>query len=103
MSSPSRRVLLSPKARQDFIDILRYTGETWGERQLQIYRQKIDEALQLVGRDPNVGRHSDDLPKSMRLYVVGSHVLVYRVDDTSVGIARILHQRMHLHRHTPRY
>jgi plasmid stabilization system protein ParE len=25
---------LAPKARQDFIDILRYTGETWGEPQL---------------------------------------------------------------------
>ena len=25
-----RPIKLSPKARQDFIDILRYTGETWG-------------------------------------------------------------------------
>lgn len=24
-------IILSPRARQDFIDILRYTGETWGE------------------------------------------------------------------------
>jgi len=29
---------LSPKAKQDFIDILRYTGETWGESQLLAYR-----------------------------------------------------------------
>ena len=28
---------LSPKARQDFIDILRYTGETWGEKQALCY------------------------------------------------------------------
>ncbi len=37
----SRKALplkLSPKARQDFIDILRYTGETWGEQQLKVYR-----------------------------------------------------------------
>lgn len=37
---------LSPKARQDFIDILRYTGETWGQEQLLIYRDKINEALE---------------------------------------------------------
>jgi plasmid stabilization system protein ParE len=29
---------LAPKARQDFIDILRYTGETWGPNQLLVYR-----------------------------------------------------------------
>ena len=27
-------VALAPRARQDFIDILRYTGETWGQAQL---------------------------------------------------------------------
>ena len=31
-------VKLAPKARQDFIDILRYTGETWGQAQLLAYR-----------------------------------------------------------------
>jgi plasmid stabilization system protein ParE len=31
-----RDVVLAPRARQDFIDILRYTGETWGEKQMLI-------------------------------------------------------------------
>ncbi len=45
MSSPKQHPLkLSPKARQDFIDILRYTGETWGEAQLLIYRDKLNDA-----------------------------------------------------------
>jgi toxin ParE1/3/4 len=38
MSSRSLPLRLSRKARQDFIDILRYTGETWGEIQLGPYR-----------------------------------------------------------------
>ena len=33
---------LSPSARQDFIDILRHTGETWGQNQLQVYRDKVE-------------------------------------------------------------
>ena len=36
-----QQLTLSPKAHQDFIDILRYTGETWGEKQLLAYRDKI--------------------------------------------------------------
>ncbi len=38
MSRPEIAIKLSPRAQQDFIDILRYTGENWGERQLEIYR-----------------------------------------------------------------
>jgi plasmid stabilization system protein ParE len=44
---------LSPKARQGFIHILRYTGETWGEKQLLAYRDEIDDALQRSARTRN--------------------------------------------------
>lgn len=44
MSSPnnSRPIKFSPKARQDFIDILRFTGAKWGQDQLRAYRDLID-------------------------------------------------------------
>jgi antitoxin ParD1/3/4 len=32
----TRKVVLSPRVRQDFIDILRFTGEASGQRQLHI-------------------------------------------------------------------
>jgi plasmid stabilization system protein ParE len=34
MSSPKYRLVLSPKAEHGIENILRYTGETWGEKQL---------------------------------------------------------------------
>ena len=90
---------LAPKARQDFIDILRYTGETWGPIQLLIYRDKIDDALQAISADPLLGHGRDDLPPTHRAYLVGSHVIVYRTGTDSLGIVRILHQRMSLAKH----
>ena len=45
MSSGSLPVRLSRKARQDFIDSLRYTGETWGPIQLEASRDKTHDAL----------------------------------------------------------
>lgn len=48
-------VTLAPRARQDFIDILRYTGETWGQAQLLTYRNKINDALQALGGNPQLG------------------------------------------------
>lgn len=101
MSSRKPRPLkLSPRARQDFIDILSYTGETWGERQLLIYRDKINEALQALSGNPELGHSRDDLPPTHRAYLVGSHVIVFRIIADSIGVARILHQRMSLAKHT---
>ena len=90
---------LSPKARQDFIDILRYTGERWGEGQLHTYRDKINEALQAIGHNPQLGHGRDDLPPTHLAYLVGSHVIVYRPMGDTIGIVRILHQHMSLNRH----
>ena len=69
---------LSPKAEQDFIDILRYTGETWGESQLLAYRDKINDALQTISCNPQLGHRRDDLPATHMIYLVGSHIIIYR-------------------------
>lgn len=90
---------LSPKARQDFVDILRYTGEAWGQNQLLIYRNKIDDALKVIGINPEIGLGRCDLPSTRLVYLVGSHIIVYRVNADSIGIVRILHQRMSVSRH----
>jgi toxin ParE1/3/4 len=98
-SHKSLPLKLSPKAQQDFIDILRYTGERWGQAQLLKYRDQIDEALQVISVNPQVGHNRTDLPQTYRVYLVGSHVVVYRVEPESIGVARILHQRMSLALH----
>lgn len=90
---------LSPKARQDFIDILRYTGEAWGQKQLLIYRDKIDDALKMIVLNPEIGLRRRDLPSNYLAYLVGSHIIVYRVNPGGIGIARILHQRMSVSLH----
>jgi len=94
-----RKLVLAPQARQDFVDILRYTGKTWGQGQLHTYRDKINDALQLIGGNPALGHHSPDLPQTHRLYLVGSHVIVYREQEAAIAVVRILHQRMSLARH----
>ena len=92
------QLTLAPKARQDFIDILRYTGETWGQPQLLTYRDKINDALQVISQNPQLGHGRSDLPATHLAYLVGSHVIVYRVGSDSLGVVRILHQRMSLAR-----
>ena len=101
MSSRDLPVVLSAKARQDFVDILRYTAETWGATQLTTYRDRIDQALQSIARNPEIGHFDDAVASTHRVYLVGSHVIVYRIEATRLGVIRILHQRMQRSRHIP--
>lgn len=71
----------------------------WGETQLPTYRDKIDEALQAIGRNPQIGHRRNDLPATHLAYLIESHVIVYREQAGGVGVARILHQRMSLGKH----
>ena len=97
MSVRNFRLELSESARQDFRDILSFTLQTWGERQLVEYRQKLDSALQVIAENPQAGsaRHG------MMVYPVGRHVVFYQVDDNArtVSVVRILHGRMDALRH----
>jgi len=95
-SSPEYRLVLSPKAEQDIENILRYTGEEWGEKQIAIYRDKLAGALEALLANPARGHASAELPETHRIYPVGSHVIVYRVRADIIGIIRILHNRMSL-------
>jgi plasmid stabilization system protein ParE len=61
-----------------------------------VYREKLHEAFQSIGRKPDIGHHSDELPQTHRLYFVGSHVIVYRTAGPVIAVVRILHQRMSL-------
>ena len=93
------RFVVSPRAQADIDDIWEYTVEHWGLRQAEIYLRLIKEAVEAVAADPKVGRNCDDVRPGYRRYLVGSHVLFYRVTATAVVVVRILHQRMDVERH----
>ncbi len=99
MSSRKPPLKLSPKARQDIVDILRYTGETWEQNQLLVYRDKINAALEVISHTPEIGHGHNDLPLIHLAYLVGSHIIAYRIRTDSIGIVRILYQRMSVARH----
>lgn len=104
MSAPEALpIRLSLRARQDLIALLRYTGETWGTKQLHAYQDKIDKALQTISREPLLGTQlSAPASKQVQMrYPVGSHLIVYRIELAGIGVIRILHQRMQTRDHLP--
>lgn len=55
------RIVKRPLARQDLIDIWRYTEETWGERQADIYLDELDAGIRQLLNNPKLGRDRSDV------------------------------------------
>ncbi|MDD5493740.1 MAG: type II toxin-antitoxin system RelE/ParE family toxin [Dehalococcoidia bacterium] len=99
MSSHDVRLILAPRAENDFADILQYTLETWGEHQVYVYRAVLDKALLTIQQSPQIGQPRPELSPTHRTFPAGQHVIVYRPAPDAVYVSRILHERMDRGRH----
>lgn len=93
------KATFSRRAKADVRAIWKYSAERWGTQQAEIYLALLEAATNAIAADPDVGRPSDDVRSGLRRYLVGSHVLFYRVKAKSTFVVRILHQRMDVERH----
>ncbi|MDC8451095.1 MAG: type II toxin-antitoxin system RelE/ParE family toxin [Nitrospira sp.] len=87
---------LSDEAIEDFRDILSYTMQMWGERQVEEYATILHKALTDIEQDPLVGK--GDLPPYHHVRA-GKHVVFYRLTEDKVQVSRILHSAMDFVRH----
>jgi toxin ParE1/3/4 len=100
MSSRKKTLKLSAAAQNDLIDILRYTGEQWGKPQLLAYRAKMHQAFHTLINYPQLGYLEDNSPSgSHQCYLIGAHVIVYRIQENTIEVIRILHKRMRITAH----
>jgi toxin ParE1/3/4 len=100
------RVIHSPRAKRDIIDVLVYTRERWGEGQAHAYGEIIREALVAIIHDPRCGKPCDDVRAGILAYHISQcgrrarHVVFYRVRaDGVVEVVRLLHDAMDFERH----
>ena len=63
------RIVVSPKAEADIVDIAAYTLENWGERQMVLYVEGLHERFTGLAVDPKVGRRREELGRGYRSIV----------------------------------
>jgi toxin ParE1/3/4 len=85
---------VTPRAKQDLMNIGRYTLKMWGHQQRNIYLRAIEERFNLIAGNPYMGQHRPDVKESYYSYLQGSHVIFYLIRDNGVDIIGIPHQRM---------
>lgn len=99
----------TPSADRDVISILRWTNQTFGTRQRQIYETTLLSALHALREDPNIigVKKRDDLALGVyTLHIArngrkGRHFIVFRVNEAkhSIEVLRLLHDSMDLEAH----
>jgi toxin ParE1/3/4 len=85
---------LSDSAKADFRDILSYTWQMWGDRQVAEYRDVIDGALKAIAEKPEAGRQRSG--SDLLFSRAGRHLIFYRINGPRIFVIRILHERMDL-------
>ncbi len=102
------RIIRSPRAKRDIVEVLQHTKERWGIGQAPEYADLIQEALGAIAADPQRGKQRDDVRPGLRALHISQrgrparHVLFYRTNATgTVEIVRFLHDAMDFVQHLP--
>jgi len=90
---------LSPLAEKDLQKILSTTIDTWGVEQAKIYAESLDTALMKLAQYPEFGRTRNKLYVNARSFPLEKHIIFYKIAQTGIEVARILHQRMDPSKH----
>jgi toxin ParE1/3/4 len=86
---------LSQRAGSDLAEIWRYSYARWGLEQADRYVGEVYKAFGRLAANPSLGRALPaNMPKGMRKYRCGSHVIYHRRRRKEVYIVRILHESM---------
>jgi toxin ParE1/3/4 len=101
------RVLRSPRAKRDIIDVLKYTRDRWGKDQARAYRDLIREALRAISANPRRGKVRGTRPGILSYHIKqpgrdARHIVFYRVNVFGVlELVRFLHDSMDFDQHLP--
>ena len=89
-----KRLLVSDTARADLKGIARYSEREWGRARKSQYLASIRARFGTLRQRPEIGAKRPDIGGVYRSLPVGRHVIFYRIEDETVVIIRVLHQRM---------
>ncbi|MCJ8267814.1 MAG: type II toxin-antitoxin system RelE/ParE family toxin [Psychrosphaera sp.] len=92
-------IVRKPLALRDTKDIWLYSCGKWGEKQADSYLNKLNNALNRLAANPALGKKAIFIRKDVRLYHTEHHIVLYYYSNTTLTIARVLHEKMDLARH----
>lgn len=79
-------IIWSPRSRKDFLSILDYLIEEWGEKQAIKLADRVDEALELIAEMPQMYPATTRIPNVRRCVIVKQVTLYYRIRKKQIEL-----------------
>ena len=90
-------------ADEDLVGSFEYGLEEWGYEQALKYKEELEKGRDKIRNDPFLvnSKSREELAEGCRSYRVNNYYYFYKVsnDDSSILIARVLHERMNFPDH----
>jgi toxin ParE1/3/4 len=93
MAAARHRIIWSPEAEQDLLDIWSYLAREASFTVADTQIRDIVHACQLLGDHPLAGRLREELAPMLRSVAANPYVVFYRLTGKAVEIVRVLHGR----------
>ncbi len=90
---------ISKLAFTDLDNIWEYTVEQWSKEQANIYYKEIFLVISRICENPETGKPIDEIMKGHQRIKVKAHMIIYKIQGTTIYIDRILHQKMDSENH----
>ena len=91
--------VLSSNAQESLKGIKAYSTEKFGQRQTNIYLEKLRDRMRALADNPKRGKARDKIKVGYYSYLEGSHMIYYKILADHIAIIDILHQSMEPTRH----
>lgn len=89
-----RHIYKTRDAEIDLEDIWLYSFEQWNEEQADRYYDQILDGIEQLIDNPEMGKSRATIRSGYRSIQVNSHIIYYRIEDDTIRVIRVLHERM---------
>jgi toxin ParE1/3/4 len=93
MRGARRRVVWSPAADRDLLDIWGYYARVASAETADNLLREIDRVGEGISENPRLSRQRDELLSGLRSVIVRPHVIFFRIGNGAVEVVRVLHGR----------
>lgn len=97
---PMPRIIRTPEARQDLLDIWAYIAEQSAASIADTFLARIVGAMEIIAYAPHIGRERSEFPGSPRSMAVRPYVIFYDAlpEGDGIRVWRVLHGMRDLER-----
>lgn len=91
----TRTIIWSPRSKRDYIKLIDYLIEEWGEKSSDNFKSRLREVLNLISENPSLYQASKK-KSNVRRCVVSKHIsLYYRAKEREIELITLFDTRQH--------